>query len=148
MKVKRPWLSLVTFCTAAACATALALALLVSGATAAFAGADSQDSGSAGAEQANGSVSAATEARGQTFAGLITDDRCRARHERNSGMGPSECARMCVRNGAKYLLVSGDKKYTLDGDAEQLASVAGERANITGTAQDGTIRVSSIAASQ
>ena len=51
---------------------------------------------------------------------------------------------MCVRNGSKYLLVDGGKSYQLDGNADDLGRLAGERANIVGTLNGNTIRVSSI----
>jgi hypothetical protein len=55
----------------------------------------------------------------QTFAGLITDSRCGARHRMNSDKTPAECARSCVRNRGHYILVNGEKIYALEGDPAQ-----------------------------
>jgi len=148
VKKNRSWFALVTFCATTSLAAAIGLAIVFSGATIAFAGADTSEVASS--KNAVGSVhtQVADSVPGRTFSGMITDDRCGARHQRNSDKSPSECARMCVRNGSKYMLVDGDKKYTLDGNADGLDKLAGQRASIVGTLDGNTIRVSSISSGQ
>jgi hypothetical protein len=122
--------------------TAIGLAVVFSGAVAAFAGSG------VSAVSANAAGSARRQIvvyrQGRTFSGVITDDRCGARHQPNFGQNSSECARMCIRNGAKYLLVDGGRSYWLDGNPDELGRLAGERASIVGTLNGNTIRVSSV----
>src|SRR5437879_13611381 len=76
---------------------------------------------------------------------MITDSHCGARHLSNSHLGPAECARACVRKGASYVLVDGERRYTLTGGEDILGRLAGERVNVSGTRQGQTILVSSAA---
>ncbi|HEX3354469.1 MAG TPA: hypothetical protein VHS34_16740 [Terriglobales bacterium] len=81
----------------------------------------------------------------RSFAGVITDSRCGARHSRNSGKTSAECARACVRNGSHYVLVDGEEVHALAGDANQLEKLAGERVHVMGMLEGDTIRVRSVA---
>jgi hypothetical protein len=49
-------------------------------------------------------------------------------------------------NGAKYVLLDGDKVYTLAGKDLALDKLAGERATVSGTLQGTVINVSSVTA--
>ena len=49
-----------------------------------------------------------------------------------------------MRNGARYVLVDGEKIYALAGDSPQLEKLAGERVNLSGTLKDDTITVTGI----
>jgi hypothetical protein len=82
----------------------------------------------------------------QSFSGVITDSKCGARHVAESNMSSAECARFCVRNGAQYLLVDGEKNSVLGGDTSKLSKLAGQRVRITGTRTGDRIDVVSIAA--
>jgi hypothetical protein len=115
-------------------AASLGLATVFAGGAAAFAA-----SGTQPVQQAN----AATE---QSFSGMITDSQCGARHDQSSGKRPADCARMCVRNGSKYMLVNGDQKNILEGNDAALDRLAGQRVTLTGTLNGNTIKVSSVAA--
>jgi hypothetical protein len=77
--------------------------------------------------------------------GMITDSYCGARHRRGSQQSSAECARACVRKGASYVLVDGDRRYQLTGQGEALDKLAGQRANVTGTLEGTTIAVTSAA---
>jgi len=81
----------------------------------------------------------------RTFSGVITDDHCAARHDMGSGMGASECTRVCVHRGANYVLVDGDKSYRLEGNNTQLGIYSGTRVELTGSLAGNRIQVSSIA---
>ncbi len=136
-KRNHSWLTLLALCTTAALAIALGFAILIAGATLAFAG---------GKKSFNSSASqASTVVPDRTFAGVITDSTCRARHARDSGRSPADCVRTCVRDGAQYTLVDGEKSYLLAGSAIDLDKLAGQRAKITGTLVGGTIKVNSVA---
>ena len=76
---------------------------------------------------------------------MITDARCGARHRRNSHWTSTECTRACLRDGASYVLVDGDRRYTLTGSEEILGKLAGTRAKVTGTRDGDKILVSSAA---
>ena len=133
----RSWIALVTFCTTAAIVTALGLAILFATATAAF--------GIAQSSAPSGSDTDST-VPARTFAGMITDANCGARHSKNSGKSPAECVQACVRNGSRYTLVDGDKVHTLDGKTAEIDSLAGQRVKIVGTLDGDTIKVSSVSA--
>src|SRR5205814_9095181 len=67
-----------------------------------------------------------------TFNGMITDARCGARHAKDSNKSPAECSRMCVRRGEQYLLVDGEKRYTLSGNPQVIERLAGQRVKVSG----------------
>ena len=62
----------------------------------------------------------------------------------DSGKSPMECTKMCVRNGSKYVLVEGDKKYALAGNESELDGLADQRVKIVGSLDGNTIKVTSI----
>ena len=62
---------------------------------------------------------------------------------RSSHQNAAECARACFRRGASYVLVDGDRRYTLVGGEATLSKLAGARVNIIGTRQGGAIMVNS-----
>jgi hypothetical protein len=154
VRKKPSWLALVTFCTTTALVLALALAIIFGTAAVALALAHTVsplfgDSGESAAESANQATAQAVPAATEmTFTGLVTDDHCGARHDMGSGKNPAECANACVHNGGKYALVDGEKTYTLQGNADELARASGRRVNLTGSLQGDTIEVRSITSSQ
>ena len=168
-QAQRSWLSLVTFCAVTGLLVGLGSAVILAGASLAFAvaqpapGADVNAVPMASAVQIIEQPAAAQiavdtyaqsaaqpvddngAASGQTFAGMITDSRCGARHRMNSDKSSSECARSCVRHGAHYVLVDGEKVYALEDDPAQLEKLAGERANVVGLLKGDTIKVEAVA---
>ena len=144
------WLNLLTLCTVATLAAALGLGVLLVSASVAWAGAESSPAG--GATQGQAVASEPTEAESadpvgantQTFAGLIADSRCGARHSIDSDKTSAECARSCVRNGSRYVLVDAEKSYVLEGKTAQVEKLAGERVEILGQLAGDTIRVKSV----
>ena len=135
----RSWLSLITSCFLMSVAAALAFAIIVAGGSAALAGRQSPASDDINAPAA----AAETPQAGPGFQGMVTDSRCGARHRRNSGMNPAECARLCVRQGASYVLVDGEHRYKLHGGEESLSKFAGQRIKVSGTRQGSEIQVTS-----
>jgi hypothetical protein len=167
------WLSLVTYCAVTALTAALGFAALFAGATVAFAVAQSvqvsaerqpevaaspSNSGKRVpiGEQQEAAVlepmSHASQIREsstapvRTFAGMITDSRCGARHPMDSGKTSAECVRSCARNGSVYVLVDGEVIHALEGNPTQLEKLAGERVEIVGMLDGDTIKVKSVAA--
>ena len=145
MKKQPSWLALVAFCTAMTLAAALGFTILIAGGTVAFAvrGSSPEQPSQVSDDKPAVEEGAAT---GKTFAGIITDSRCGARHAMDSGKTATQCALMCVRAGSKYALVSGDARYFLSGSPGDLEKLAGERATVQGTLVGDTIRVSFISA--
>lgn len=167
-QAQRSWLSLVTFCAVTGLLVGLGSAVVLAGASLAFGdaqpapGADANVVPMASAVQiieqpAAGQIAVDTDAQsatqpvddsgtasGQTFAGMITDSRCGARHRMNSDKSSAECARSCVRHGAHYVLVDGEKVYALEDDPAELEKLAGERVNIAGKLAGDTIKVKAV----
>lgn len=165
---QRSWLSLVTFCAVTGLLVALGSAVVLAGASLAFAvtqppaananaipmtsavqiveqPAAAQTTVDGHARITAHPIDDSGAGSGETFAGMITDSRCGARHRMNSGKTSAECARSCVRHGAHYVLVDGEKVYALDGYPEQLEKLAGERASIAGRLEGDTIKVTAVA---
>ena len=154
-KQERSWLSLVTFCAVTVLIVALGSAVLLAGASVAFAVAHPSPSvdgnGNDEVVLPAGAQTAAAQpidgdgyAASRIFAGMITDSRCGARHRMNSGKTSADCVRFCVRNGAHYVLVDGEQVYVLTGNQTLLKKVAGERAKILGVLEGDTIAVKDI----
>jgi hypothetical protein len=135
VNTNRSWFSLLTFCASASLAAALVLAIVFTCASAILAAAAPV---TAVAQDPNTAVPQ------PVFSGVITDDQCGGRHDKESGKNPAECTLACVRNGGKYSLVNGDKKYLLDGNADELSHWAGQRVAIAGTLSGDTIKVASV----
>jgi len=86
----------------------------------------------------------------QTLTGQISDSMCGKSHSAMGDMGknPKECTLACVKGGAKYVFVSGDKIYDIKNQSfAALAANAGESVQLTGNvAEDGkTITVTRLA---
>ncbi len=146
MKHIRSALSLVGFCLITALGAAFAFALIIAGGTVALA--SHRDSFLQNPRVSQKHLSAAQTPLGPSpvaaiFNGMITDSYCGARHRRGSHRSSAECARACVRKGATYVLVDGDHRYQLTGANEVLDKLAGQRANVVGTREGGTIAVTS-----
>jgi len=135
-KGRSSWLTLVAFCATSALLIALLLAVVFASATVVFAVGQS----SPGSERADGKRAVPE----RKFSGVITDADCGARHAVDSGKSPAECARACVRNGSRYVLVDGERTYTLAGSIADLDRLAGQRASVSGTLEGDTIHVRSV----
>jgi len=137
-KGQRSWVGLITFCMTTAVLAALALAVLFAGATLTFAVARTLSP-----DEEGGTATQSGEPALRNFTGLVSDDRCGAKHV-DTSKSAAECVRACTRNGGKYSLLNGDTTYALKGMEDQISVVAGERATISGTLQGNVINVSSI----
>jgi hypothetical protein len=136
MRTYRPWIEILLIVTGIACALALLLATLgiAAGATA------NEGDGARGTE-AREERSSTT---GHVYEGVLTCSRCGARHSAALAKTAADCARICVRDGASFVLVDGDATYLLDGDMSVLSRLAGQRARVVGELDGKTIRISSV----
>jgi hypothetical protein len=86
-------------------------------------------------------------AKPQSFTGEVSDSMCGAKHMMDN---KAECTRTCVSKGSNYALVVGEKVYTLNttdkAALDQLNTLAGSQAKVTGTADGDAINVSKVAA--
>jgi hypothetical protein len=89
-------------------------------------------------------VSGAFSQTGQSLTGTVTDTMCGAKHMM-ADASAEKCTRECVKQGSDYGLVSGDKVYTLKGDAKLMDKYAGQRVTVTGDLSGMTMTVHSIA---
>ena len=89
---------------------------------------------------------AADTAKSQTLTGTVTDVMCGATHMMEGG--PAQCTRACVKEGSAYGLVVDKKVYKLDGKTDDLVSLAGEKAIVTGVVSGDSIKVESAAAAK
>ena len=81
--------------------------------------------------------------------GKISDAMCGAKHGAGEHGGKTtdrECVEKCVKEGAKYVFVSGDKVYKIaNQDFAGLKTHAGHEVLLTGDAKEDTITVTKIA---
>jgi hypothetical protein len=86
----------------------------------------------------------------QTFTGKISDKMCGAQH--TEGLDPVPCVRACAKRNVKYVLVVGNKIYTLDtsdqATMDKFDKFAGEDAQVTGTVNGDVISVKSVTAAK
>lgn len=88
---------------------------------------------------------AAGAAKDSSWVGWVTDTHCGAKGDNTKH---AACATKCVKEmGAKWALYTpSDKKvYTLEGDSEKVAALAGQYVKVSGTADGDTIKVQTIA---
>jgi hypothetical protein len=88
-------------------------------------------------------------AKTKTFTGEVSDSMCGAKHMMAD---KAECTRTCISKGSNYALVVGDKVYTLKTSdkaaLDQLNTLAGETARVTGSEDGDTIEVSKVTAAK
>jgi hypothetical protein len=81
----------------------------------------------------------------QTLTGEVSDSMCGAQHTQGA---PTECTRACAGRGSKYLLVVGEKLYSLNTEDKALLAVlnqqAGKKATVTGTVNGVGVDVNSV----
>ena len=83
----------------------------------------------------------------QTWTGQIGDSMCGAKHKPmgNMKMADRECTEMCVKAGAKYVFIMGDKVFQIaDQKDKALTMHAGHTVLLTGELKGDTITVSKI----
>jgi hypothetical protein len=142
MQRNRFWLSLIALCVAVACGAAILLAIVT--ATTALAVATTDESFPIAKEEPSSSVAVqAASIRQRVLKGVVSDTACNAKHVSNDKTA-AECARNCVRHGAQYALISGEKVYLLEGDLVEVGELAGQRAEVVGSVDGDLLTVASI----
>ena len=81
------------------------------------------------------------------ISGTVTDAMCGKKHMM-AGASAAKCTRECVKGGADFALLSGDKVYTLKGDKAQIDKFAGANVIIEGETNGSTVTVKSIKAAE
>ena len=137
MKENRFWLELVTLCAIASLALAIGIATLGVSAVLAFAKPSPVQSVPTEKTQAG-------EAQA-SFSGVLTCSICGAKHDTRMNQSAAGCTKICLKKGASYALVDGDKVYKLQGNDEYLDKYAGERVTVSGTLQGDILQVNSVA---
>jgi hypothetical protein len=79
----------------------------------------------------------------QTLDGIISDSMCGKKHMM-PGKSDAQCIQECVKAGSKYVLVVGEKLYTLDAKAQTIAPFSGKRVQIQGELKGAILSVQSI----
>jgi nitrogen fixation protein FixH len=85
-----------------------------------------------------------------TWTGKISDSMCGANHQKGAehgamAMSDHDCTLACVKNGAKFVFVSGGKVYKIENqDFANLTEHAGHTVQLKGDLKGDTIMVSSI----
>jgi hypothetical protein len=86
--------------------------------------------------------------KAQTLTGKVSDAMCGAKHEESAK--PADCTRACAKHGANYVLVVGDKVYTLQTSdqaaLDSLSKLAGANAKVSGDVDGTTVNVKSVKA--
>jgi hypothetical protein len=79
----------------------------------------------------------------QSFTGVISDSMCKQKHMM-PGKTDAQCVEECVKAGASYVLVSGNKVYTLSAKKGLIAPFAGKKVQVQGNLQGTSITVTTI----
>lgn len=71
--------------------------------------------------------------------GFVGDDHCGAK----SGPDHADCARKCVKGGAKPVLIVGKKVYAIS-NPEKLGELVGDKVEVTGEVNGDTITIEKV----
>lgn len=89
-------------------------------------------------------VASSLAATTTSLTGVLTDSMCTKKHMM-SGKSNAECVRICVKDGANYVVVRGDKVYELKGDTKKFYALAGQKVKVSGDLKGNVFLVSAIA---
>jgi hypothetical protein len=94
-------------------------------------------------------LTGAVPAMAAEWTGKISDSMCGVKHGSGEHGGTAasdrECTEKCIKNGAKYVFVSGDKVYKIaNQNFAGLKTHAGHEVVLTGDMKDDTVTVSKI----
>ncbi|MGH9716736.1 MAG: hypothetical protein ACRD4R_08410 [Candidatus Acidiferrales bacterium] len=79
----------------------------------------------------------------KTLTGVVSDSMCGKTHGMK-GMTDAQCTRMCVKGGASFALVVGDKVVDLRGDSAALSKYAARKVTVRGTMHGKDLVVESV----
>ncbi len=100
---------------------------------------------------AAGILLSATPALAATWTGTISDSMCGVKHQTGEHDGKKmterDCTEACIKGGAKYVFVTGDKVYKIaNQDFAGLKAHAGQKVTLTGDMKEDTITVAKVQA--
>lgn len=95
------------------------------------------------AESSQVAAGPASPGREKALQGVVSDTSCNAKHV-SKDRTAAECARVCVRHGARYALISGESVYLLDGNLSEMDHYAGQRAEVVGLLDGDLLTIRSI----
>ena len=89
----------------------------------------------------------------ETLNGKISDAMCGAKHAEGEHDGKkmtdAECVEACLKHGAKYVFVSGDKVYKIaNQDLPGIKANAGKNVTVTGETKGDTVTIAKIEAAK
>ena len=86
----------------------------------------------------------------RTFTGVVSDSFCGKHHYMLNGANDTECTRYCIAHQGNYVLIVGDKMYTLENQpGHVLDAMAGKKARINGAlVGNGILEVDSVSTIQ
>jgi hypothetical protein len=79
----------------------------------------------------------------QTIDGVVSDSMCGKAHMM-PGKTDAKCVEECIKEGSSYVLVAGNKIYTLSGKPQTIAPFAGKHVQVTGDLSKNILTVASI----
>jgi hypothetical protein len=82
-------------------------------------------------------------AASQIVEGVVSDSMCGKTHMM-PGKTAAQCTEECIKEGSSYVLVAGDKTYTLAGKKAAIAPFAGRHVRVQGDLKDKTLTVTVI----
>jgi hypothetical protein len=90
-------------------------------------------------------ISTAAQARAatETIDGVVSDAMCIKKHMM-PGKSDAECIKECVKDGSTYVLVVGDKSYSLKAKPDTIAPFAGKHVKVQGDLNQNAISVTAI----
>jgi len=95
-----------------------------------------------------GAIPVLAAGKSTTLTGQVSDSMCGAKHAMPGKA--ADCTRGCIKHGANYALVVGDKVYTLQTSDEaalgMLDKLAGAKATVTGEVDGMNVTVKSVKA--
>ena len=127
MRLRDLWFHTIGLSVSVAVLFAVIIALLTATAVLAFSQKDSPDSKPV-----------------QALTGVLSDSRCMGHHPSASKMTSADCTLFCIKQGASWALVDGDRIYTLKADSPSFNRLAGQRVKLTGSIEGKSIDVKSI----
>ncbi len=83
----------------------------------------------------------------QAMDGVVSETMCGKKHMMQ-GKTDAQCVQECIKGGSNYVLVVGDKVYTLAGTPQAIAPFVGRQAHVVGSLKDNTITVTTISEAQ
>ena len=85
----------------------------------------------------------ATGAFAETYTGYVADAMCAKNPAKVSSPNHADCAKKCIQDGEKPVLVVGDKVYTIT-NPDVLVPHAGEKVTVDATMKDNALTVNSV----